>query len=99
MSQLSPPLVELFSRPDCHLCEDAKVVLRELKSIHPFTLRIINIAEQETLLKQYGEEIPVICINGRKAFKYRIDPQQFARHLRRIQGRTDRTLWQRVWQR
>ena len=99
MPQTSLPLVELFGTPECHLCEAAKVLLRALQTRYPFTLRIIDIAEQEALLAQYGEEIPVICINGHKAFKYRIDPRQFVRRLQRAQGSSEPTLWQRVWRR
>ena len=99
MSPSPPPLVELFSKPDCHLCDEAKLVLRELQASHSFTLRIINITAQEALVAQYGEEIPVIYINGRKAFKYRVEPHQFVRRLRRTQGRTGRRPWHRIWQR
>jgi hypothetical protein len=40
-----------------------------------------------------------VFINGRKAFKYRVDPQQFVRRLQRAQGHDARKLWQRLWQR
>jgi glutaredoxin len=91
----APPLVELLSKPDCHLCEEVKVLLRRLQTVYAFTLHEINIAEQEMLLAQYGEEIPVVFINGRKAFKYRVDPQQFVRRLQRAQRHASR---RRFWQ-
>lgn len=96
MTQPLPPLVELFSKPDCHLCDDVKALLRSLQSVHPFTLREINIAEQTELLAQYGEEIPVVFINGRKAFKYRVEPRKFVRRLRRAQPGTAKRLWQHL---
>jgi glutaredoxin len=99
VTRRSPPVVELFSKPDCHLCEDVKALLRTLQAEHGFTLREINIADQEALLAQYGEEIPVVFINGRKAFKYRVDAQQFVRRLQRTQGDDGRRLWRRLWQR
>ena len=77
------PVVELFSKPDCHLCEEAKSLLQELRATHAFLLREVNITTDATLYARYGEEIPVVCINGRKAFKYRIDSRQFVRHLQR----------------
>ena len=89
------PLVELYGKPDCHLCDEAKALLKQLQSQHPFTLREIDITEHPCLTKQYAEDIPVVFINGRKAFKYRIDPQQFIRRLRR--GQTDNNRWQRLW--
>lgn len=99
MTRSSLPLVELFSKPDCHLCEDAKTLLRKVQSAHPFTLHEIDITNQEALMAQYGEEIPVVFVNGRKAFKYRVDPQQFMRRLQRAQGHDAHKLWQRLWQR
>jgi glutaredoxin len=97
--QPSTPIVELFSKPDCHLCEEVKALLRELQLEHSFILREINIATHETLLAQYGEEIPVVFINGRKAFKYRVDPQQFVRRLQRARDCDDRRRWRRIWRR
>ncbi|MEE9147994.1 MAG: glutaredoxin family protein, partial [Candidatus Tectomicrobia bacterium] len=70
--RIAPPplLVEILSKPDCHLCEEAKRLLREVQSVYPFTLREIDIRDNTALLTQFGEEIPVVFINGRKAFKY-----------------------------
>ncbi len=93
-SDPTPPVVELYSKPDCHLCTEAKALLRRLQSTHPFTLREINIATDEALLERYGEEIPVVFINGRKAFKYRIDPRQFVRRLQRAHQQPG--LWSRL---
>ena len=91
----TPPLVELLGHPECHLCTDAKHLLRALQATHPFTLHEINIAEQAALYAQYSEEIPVVFINGRKAFKYRIDSVQFVRRLRHVQ-RAEQPTW--PWQ-
>jgi glutaredoxin len=90
-----PLLVELFGKPDCHLCEDAKRLLQILQVTYTFTLHEINIAEYESLQAQYGEEIPVVFINGRKAFKYRIDAKQFVRRLQRAQEHAS-SSW-RTW--
>lgn len=91
------PVVEMLSKPDCHLCDEAKALLTAMQSQHAFVLREINIAEQAELLAQYGDEIPVIFIDGRKAFKYRIDPQQFVRRLQRRGVSGQRFRWPRLW--
>jgi glutaredoxin len=85
MTAPAPPLVELLGKPDCHLCEDAKRLLRSLQATHVFILHEINIVEHAARYAQYREEIPVVLINGRKAFKYRIDTAQFVRRLQRAQ--------------
>ena len=83
------PTVNIFSKPGCHLCEEAKALLQELQASHSFLLCEVDISTRADLLERYGEEIPVVFINGRKAFKHRINPRQFARRLRRAQPR----LW------
>ena len=95
MTSQSLPLVELYGKPDCHLCDDAKTLLRQLQNQHPFILREINILQHACLAEQYAEDIPVIFINGRKAFKYSIEPQQFVRQLNRERGKSGHRLWQR----
>ena len=87
------PTVEILSRPDCHLCEEAKALLRELQASHSFLLCEVDISTRADLLERYGSEIPVVFINGRKSFKYRVDPKQFARRLRRALQRRWRPPW------
>jgi glutaredoxin len=87
------PLVEMLSKPQCQLCEEAKNLLHQLQTRHTFLLQEIDITQDAGLLQQYAEEIPVIFINGRKAFKYRLDPQQFLRYLQRQK----RPAWRRFW--
>ena len=95
MPDQSLPLVELYGKPDCHLCDEAKALLKQLQSQYPFTLHEINISQHACLAAQYAEQIPVAFINGRKAFKYRIDPQQFIRRLRRSR-QVEQNRWQRL---
>ena len=84
------PVVEILSTPTCHLCDAAKAVLRDLQAVHAFVLRDIDISEHAALLRLYGEEIPVVFINGRKAFKYHVDAAQCVRWLRRARRQAAR---------
>lgn len=83
MTPIVLPVVEILSKPDCHLCKEAKALLQELQARHAFSLRELDITMRADLLERYWEEIPVIFINGRRAFKYRVDPEQFVRALSR----------------
>jgi len=80
----SPPLPEvvLYTRTRCHLCDEAKEQLRELSKKAAFELREIDIDHDPELQRRYNEEVPVIFINGRKAFKYRIEARRFLERLR-----------------
>jgi glutaredoxin len=77
----SPPEVVLYTRAGCHLCDEAKDQLRELRRKAAFTLREVDIDQDPELRQSYNDEVPVIFIHGRKAFKYRIDPRQFLKRL------------------
>ena len=82
MKDGSPVIVEVFSRPGCHLCDEAKEVIERVHQHTPFTLRVINIENDPALEKQYGEQIPVVLINGVKAFKYRLDEAEFEKKVK-----------------
>ena len=77
------PEVVLYTRAGCHLCAEAKQQLRELRRKAAFALREVDIDQDPELRQRYNDEVPVIFIHGRKAFKYRIDPSQFLERLRR----------------
>ena len=77
------PEVVLYTRAGCHLCDEAKAQLVELQKKAPFALQEVDIDQDPELQRRYNDEVPVIFIHGRKAFKYRIDPRQF---LKKLQG-------------
>ncbi len=76
--------VEIYSRPGCHLCDEARTVLERVRRRHDFALREINIETNPELERLYGTEIPVIMINGNKAYKYRVDEADFEKKVRRL---------------
>lgn len=73
--------VEIFSKPGCHLCEEAKELLVQANKKFDMVIKEINIEEDDELFKKYRYDIPVIWINGRKAFKHRIDEGQLRERL------------------
>jgi glutaredoxin len=74
--------VVVYSKPECCLCNKIKDQLRKLEKSHPFKCREVNILEDAEVFKKFQEEIPVVFINGRKAFKYRLDEKEFLKRLR-----------------
>jgi glutaredoxin len=76
--------VTIYTRPGCHLCDDAKESIRAAACDDEFTLEEINIELDPDLRERYGDDIPVFLINGTKVFKHRLDPQDFKRKLRRL---------------
>ena len=75
--------VEIYSRPGCNLCDEAKEVIQRVQRRVSFDFRVINIETQPELEKRYGEEIPVVFIDGSEAFKYRVDERKFENQVKR----------------
>ena len=73
--------VVVYSRKGCHLCEIVKETLVKLHRRGGFTWREIDVDSDEDLRRQFTDEVPVVFINGRKAFKYRMNEQDFLRKL------------------
>ncbi len=73
--------VVVYSRKGCHLCEIVKETLVKLHRRGGFTWREIDVDSDEDLRRKFTDEVPVVFIDGCKAFKYRMDEQDFLRKL------------------
>jgi glutaredoxin len=71
------PSVVIYSRRGCHLCEVAESVVKEVQREHEFSLEIIYIDGDAGLEKEYGEEVPVTLINGKRHDYFRVDRDRF----------------------
>ena len=76
-----PREVTLYTRPGCHLCEEAKAAMAPVLREFGASLREVNIENDVVLEERYGWDIPVIFIGARKAAKHRVDVEQFRRQL------------------
>jgi len=75
-------VVTLYTRPGCHLCEEAKALIEPILGEFGATLREVNIDADAVLRERYGMDIPVIFIGARKAARHRVDAAKFRRQLR-----------------
>jgi hypothetical protein len=73
--------VTLYGRPGCHLCDDARAVLRRLQPLHPFRLTEIDIETDDALFARYLERIPVIALDGEELFDLFVDEEALKRKL------------------
>jgi glutaredoxin len=65
--------VTVYSKPDCHLCEDAMSVLRRLQQELVFALDERDISSDEALHRAYFERIPVVVLDGEELCEYFVD--------------------------
>jgi glutaredoxin len=77
-----PRDVTIYSRPGCHLCDEAKQQIAPLLAEFGARLTEINIDEDANLRARYDYDVPVIFLGARKAAKHRVDLAQFRRQLR-----------------
>jgi glutaredoxin len=73
--------VVVYSRKGCHLCEVVKESLAKLSRRGGFTWREIDVDSDGDLRRQFNDEVPVVYIDGYKAFKYRMDEREFLKKL------------------
>jgi glutaredoxin len=73
--------VVVYSRKGCHLCDVVKHTLTQVQGEADFQWREVDIDADPELRQKYTDEVPVVFIDGRKAFKYRMGPRQFLRVL------------------
>ena len=73
----------LYTRRDCCLCDEMKAVVLAAAADHSFSLAELDVDSSADLQKQYGAEVPVLFIDGRKAFKYRVTAKQLAKKISR----------------
>ena len=73
--------VTLYTRAGCCLCDEAKQVLADARRRAAFEYEEIDIDRHPEWQPLYHEEVPVIAIDGRKAFKYRVSTDEFLKKL------------------
>lgn len=77
-----PHQVELFTRPGCHLCEDAREVVADVCAGADVSWSEITIETDEALIREYGELIPVVLVDGRRHAVFRVEPERLRAALR-----------------
>lgn len=76
-------MVVLYHRDDCCLCDEALATIEACRDRVRFSLEVVDVDRVPGLSEKYGAEVPVVEIDGRKAFKYRLTADEFVRRIRR----------------
>ena len=77
-------VVTLYSKPSCSLCDDARDALMRVQKMQPFTLQDVNIETDPQLFAEYGEQIPVVLLNGTFLFEYEVDEARLRQLLTEV---------------
>jgi len=74
-------VLTLYSKPDCHLCVEARVALDKLAPELGFELSEVDITTDEALHRAYFERIPVVALGEQELFKYFVDEALLRKRL------------------
>ncbi len=75
--------ITLYTRKDCCLCDEMKEVVRQVAGEFFLNVKEMDVDSSAELRRLHGDEVPVLFINGRKAFKYRVTGAELKERLRR----------------
>ena len=65
--------ITLYGRSDCHLCDAMRAVVERVARDVPIVVEHVDVDSDPALVAAYGDEVPVLCVDGRKAFAGRVD--------------------------
>jgi glutaredoxin len=83
----TPIQVAFLTKPGCHLCDEMKGVLARAMRGLPVEVREVDISTDPALEERYGQDIPVLFIDGRKAFKHRVSERALRQRLEAAERR------------
>jgi thiol-disulfide isomerase/thioredoxin len=73
----------LYSRPECHLCHEMRAVIDAVAQEVPLIVEEVDVDRDDALAARWGNDVPVLAVNGRTAFKHRVDPRALRARLAR----------------
>ncbi|MCY4724832.1 glutaredoxin family protein [Nocardioides sp. STR2] len=71
---MSTPRITLYTRPGCHLCDDARVVVQAVCADLGESFEEVDITADDELEDRFGEDVPVTFVDGRQHDFWRVDP-------------------------
>ena len=76
--------ITLYGKPGCHLCQEARAVVEQVRIERPFELVEVDVSLDPRLHARYGERIPVLELDGDELFEYAVDPDLLRKRLGRV---------------
>ena len=70
---MSTPRITLYTRPGCHLCDDARTVVERVCADLGESFEEVDITTDDDLADRFGEDIPVTFVDGRQHDFWRVD--------------------------
>ena len=84
MATGSRPTLTVYSRADCHLCEEMIEALRGLQGLDAFDMTIVDVDADPALVRRHGDKVPVLMHGTRELCHYRLEPSVVTAYLAKI---------------
>lgn len=75
--------ITLITKPGCHLCDDARVVVEKVAAETGAEVEEINMLEDPDLTAKYAEQIPVTLVDGKQHDYWHVDENRLRKALSR----------------
>jgi glutaredoxin len=76
--------IDIYSRPGCHLCHEARERIKSVTRGRNVAIRMIDIDRDPALEAEYRTTIPVVFINDEKVFQYHVDTEELENRLKEL---------------
>lgn len=76
-------VVEVYGKKRCSLCLGAVDVVKKVNKEVPFHFKYVDIDSTSDLKRKFEDEVPTIFISGKKAFKFKVDKEEFKKRVRK----------------
>ena len=83
------PHVIFYTKPGCHLCDEARREIELSGCAGLFTYEEVDINSDPELRRRYGWDIPVVLVGGAHAFKHSLTAEEFRRAILRARATDD----------
>lgn len=80
------PVLTIYGKPGCHLCDDARAAVRDVLAGRDVGLREVDVTLDPVLERRYGERIPVVALDGEELFDYVVDPDVLRDRLDKVES-------------
>jgi hypothetical protein len=76
--------IEIMTKIDCCLCDEAKKVIEQVIAELPAKIKMTDIESDPELFERYQEKIPVVLINGEESFVHKVHPVTLRKKLEKL---------------
>ena len=78
------PQLTVYSRNDCHLCDEMIAALHALQAGFDFGLEVVDVDSDARLEARYGEHVPVLMHGERELCRHALEPARVTDYLAEI---------------